>query len=106
MKIFSQIRSSVFDTEEISDLILSFIHPGKEYFTKEILNKHINKQYLGNSIKTPLLKINIKNHIFDYNIEYEFADRLPLFQNYFYYINNDSTYSIIINNNIDNNNNI
>ncbi len=37
MKIFSQIRSSVFDTEKISELILSFIYPGKEYFTKRII---------------------------------------------------------------------
>ena len=99
MKIFSQIRSSVFKTSKISELILSFIYPGKEYFTKEILNKHIYRQYLGDSIKTPLLKINIKNKIFDSNIEYEFADRLPLLQNYFYYINNN-----INNYNIDNNN--
>ena len=78
MKIFSQINSTVFAIDEISDLILSYLYYGKEYFTKEILNKSINRQYLGDSIKTPLLKINVKNDILDYDIYYEFADRLPL----------------------------
>lgn len=78
MKIFSKIHSSIFNIEKISNLILSFIYSGKEYFTKEILNKHINRQYLGESIKIPILKIN--NEKYNKNIRYEFASRLKIYQ--------------------------